>query len=65
MYSRLLSNYIKIKIYRLKILCGGRTWSTILMGGIIQAEGILEYGAEEDAWAYQGRNMRRLEKTAK
>jgi hypothetical protein len=50
MSSCLLSNYIKIKIYRLIILCGCGTWSTTLMGRT-QAEGVLEYGAEEYVWA--------------
>lgn len=47
MSSCLLSNYIKIKIYILIILFGCGTWSTTLMGKI-HAEGVLEYGAEED-----------------
>jgi hypothetical protein len=51
-YAFSFANYIKIKIYRLIILCGCRTWSTTIMGRIIiQAEGVPEYGAEEDVWA--------------
>ena len=50
--SRLLSKYLKIKIHRTIILSvvlyGCETWSLTLGGK--EAEGVCEYGVEENIW---------------
>jgi UDP-galactopyranose mutase len=62
--SRLLSRYLKIKIYRTIILTV--IWIGVKLGRWhwTQAEGVQELGTEETIWAWELRGNRGVEETA-